>query len=104
LIRARLIGLSRKTFWDLTFRELIQEFVVAKRKAWDQHDSDMTNAWTVAALIRQEKLPELERLLTRPMIRKQTRLEQQAAMRQMANLLGKPLKRVRLIRRDIDGQ
>jgi hypothetical protein len=99
LIRGRLIGLSREEFWDLTLRELIREFVVHRRRQMERHDDEMSIAWTTAALMRQEKLPKLEKLLIRKQqMRQQTPAEQRAAMQTLAASMGTTLKKVRLVR------
>ncbi len=104
MIKARQIGLSRDEFWDLTFRDLVQEFVVARRQAYESHDRDMTNAWTVAALMRQKELPKLDKLLVRPRRRRQSVKEQRAAMYSLAASMGVSVKRVRIIHKDINGR
>jgi hypothetical protein len=103
-IRARLIGLSRDEFWDLTLRELVREFVVHRRRQMDRHDDEMSIAWTTAALMRQDKLPKLEKLLIRNQrLRQQTPHEQRAVFNQLAASMGKRIKKVRLVRVEPNG-
>lgn len=104
-IKARVIGLGREEFWDLTLRELIREFVVSKRLNLNRYDDEMTIAWTTAALMRQEKLPKLDKLLARHQtLQQQPRKEQLMVIQSLSAQLGIPLRRVRLINRDIHGR
>lgn len=58
----------------------------------------MSMAWHVAALSRQEKLPELKRLLSTGTA-KQTRAEQLSVMQQLSARFGIPLQKTNLIHR-----
>jgi hypothetical protein len=50
----------------------------------DAHDSDMTLAWTIAMLGRQQKMPKLQTLLAR----RQTQPQTTGQMRTMLHMLG----------------
>jgi len=60
------LGLKPQEFWELTPAELN---AMAEGYRWrqEQRQQELTVlAWTTAALIRQKKLPRLERLLKSP--------------------------------------
>lgn len=61
----------------------------------------MVLAWHMAALQRTQKLPELKTLLTRAGDGKQTPVQQRTVMDMMAARYGVPLKRIRLLKREI---
>lgn len=73
---------------------LFREFVVAKRRNEDRNDERMVLAWTTAALIRQKKLPELQKLLSRRhRDRPQTKQEQVAVLHQISARCGIPMRK-----------
>lgn len=82
-------------------RQLFREFVVGRNRAIEEQSRDLALAWYTAAFSRQKRLPDLKQLLRqlRPM-QKQSLAEQRAVVEQLAVALRKPLKRVRLIRRE----
>lgn len=54
-------------------RGLFREFVVAKRRTENRHDERMVQAYTIAALIRSKKLPQLNTLLAKREVRQNAR-------------------------------
>jgi hypothetical protein len=66
--------------------------VVAKRARVEQHDRDLSFAWHIAALSRQEKLPSLRKVLSRPSEQKQTPEQMRAQVRVVSEQFGLRLK------------
>jgi hypothetical protein len=85
-------------------RQLCREFVVARELAKNEQARDLALAWHVAALQRTKKMPELKTLLRQLQpLTKQKPQEQLAAVHKIAADMGRPLKRVRLIRKNPHG-
>ena len=85
-------------------RQLCREFVVARDLAREDQARDLALAWHMAALQRTKKMPELKTLLRQlKPLSKQSPQEQLAAVHKIAADMGKPVKRVRIIRKDTHG-
>ena len=57
-------GLEPEGFWRITPRELVARLEGARRRLTAEQDGRAWHAWHVAALMRQEKLPDLASLLS----------------------------------------
>jgi hypothetical protein len=73
-------------------RELVREFVVIAEQRRDRHDRDITIAYSVAGLSRQKRLPDLQRLLARRRVGRQTAREQSLVLAQLSEQFGIPLR------------
>jgi hypothetical protein len=58
-------GLDPESFWRITPREMVARLEGAQRRLTAEHDGRVWLAWHVAAFSRQEKLPDLDTLLSR---------------------------------------
>lgn len=84
----------------MTIRGLFREFVVALQREGDDHDRAVALAWHIAALERQEKLPDLKALLSRRQRSKpQTLHQQRATLHVLSAQMGIPLRPTKLRRR-----
>jgi hypothetical protein len=83
-------------------RGLFREFRIAKQRLADTRDQAMSLAWHMAALQRAEKLPVLKSLLSKPeKPERQTVAQLGAVMQQLSAQLGIPIRRTRLIKREV---
>ena len=73
---------------------------MAKQRLDEQFDRDLRLAWTVAALSRQEKLPDLK-TLTAHKPQAQTEAQRREMIEEFRGRHGLTSKRVRLVRRDV---
>ena len=79
-------------------RVLIREFVIAKRKADDRHDREVTLVWLGQALRRQKKLPDLKTLLAKREV-KQNHKQMRTMVHQIAEHYGLKVRTGKPVRR-----
>lgn len=72
---------------------MFREFVVAQQRQEDDRDRDTVVAYSIAALSRAKKLPDLRVLLARNKRRKQTVSEQKSMLHILSAQYGIPLRR-----------
>jgi hypothetical protein len=91
---ARAMGIAPETFWHLSLRELWLERGAARERRQQEHDRDLTLAWTVANLVWAKQMPTLDQLLHRRQeLQPQSREEQLLVMQVLSNRLGIPLEK-----------
>lgn len=78
--------------------------MVAKRRLYDDRARDVALAWRMANYSRADKLPELRSILAELEAHafKQTVAQQRQVMLGLSARYGIPIKRVRLIRREVN--
>lgn len=82
---ARAHGIPGAQFWDLSLRELWREMAAIQQRRRDARDARIVQAWWIANLVWQKKLPDLKSLLTPTEApRAQTWQEMRATMRAFA--------------------
>lgn len=62
-VDARAHGIPTETFWAFSLRELWREMAAIRQYDQAERDARITQAWWIAALVWQRKLPELDQLL-----------------------------------------
>lgn len=100
MIEARRVGIPRDVFWSSTPRELRIEFDAARRRAEDEYDRDVVQAWrAVQIFVRTQndrRMPSLKSLLTahgrRPAARQQTLAQQRSVLHLLSAKYGIPLR------------
>jgi hypothetical protein len=72
---------------------LFRAFAIGRKRLVDQMHRDLTNAWYVAALSRQQKLPPLQKLLRRDAPTKQSPHDMRTALVAISKAYGLRLRR-----------
>lgn len=89
-LEARCQGLRAEDFWRLSLRELWREMAAIRLRAKQERDRDVIQAWYIALLVWQTRLPPLESLVSdKPERRgtKQTWQEMKAAMKAITSAI-----------------
>ena len=84
--------MSIEEFCELSPRELYREFEIGMRRRRDEMERDITLAWRIAMLQRQERIPELRTLLPR---QKQSPAALVTALQVISEQYGIPIRRTR---------
>lgn len=70
---ARAGGMAPETFWSLSLRELWLELAATRQRQKQDRERDLSMAWWVASLSRQQRLPALTTILGRQARQRRTK-------------------------------
>lgn len=73
-------------------RTLMRELVIAKQRREDEHDRDVTLAWTVEALRRTKRLPALKTLFAKRSSERQTSRQLRTTLQLLSEAYRIPLR------------